>query len=233
MNMQGAIFDVDGTLLDSMFIWETIGEDYLRHRGITPKPDTHEILKPLSLAQAAAYFQATFGLSESISEIIAEVNQLIEEYYQTSLMLKPGVKEFLQILQQNQVKMCIATATDQHLVEAALKRNGILSYFIEVFTCSQVGAGKDHPKIFLDAWQALGTAKQATFVFEDAIHAIETAKAADFPVVAVYEPAYQKHQKTIQGLADYYLPSFQLFITNPNLVKELFFHEKSTDHCRF
>ena len=129
---------------------------------------------------------------------------MLERYYRFEVPLKPGAAELLERLRQDGVKLCIATATDRHLVEAALDRCGVLSCFGEIFTCNEVGHGKDEPDIFEEALRFLGTEKAETVVFDDALYAVRTAKEAGFPVAAVYD-SHEKAQDQIRMLADVYL----------------------------
>ena len=204
MRIRGAIFDVDGTLLDSMFIWDTIGETYLRSIGYEPREKLNEVFKNMSLFQAARYYRTEYGVTLSIDEIMNGVNAMLERYYRFEVSLKPGVAELLAQLQASGVKLCIATATDRHLVEAALDRCGILSCFGEIFTCNEVGHGKDEPDIFEAALRFLGTEKSETVVFDDSLYAIRTAKETGFPVAAVYD-SHEKEQDKVRLLADIYL----------------------------
>ena len=204
MRIRGAIFDVDGTLLDSMFIWDTIGETYLRSIGYQPKENLNETFKNMSLRQAARYYQTEYGVTLSIDQIMDGVNAMLERYYRFEVPLKPGVAELLERLRQSGVKLCIATATDRHLVEAALDRCGVLSCFGEIFTCNEVGHGKDEPDIFEAALRFLGTRREETLVFDDALYAVRTAKEAGFSVAAVYD-SHEKAQDQIRMLADVYL----------------------------
>ena len=204
MRICGAIFDVDGTLLDSMFIWDTIGEAYLRSIGYQPKENLNETFKNMSLHQAARYYQTEYGVTQSIDEIMDGVNAMLERYYRFEVPLKPGVAELLERLRQSGVKLCIATATDRHLVEAALDRCGVLSCFGKIFTCNEVGHGKDEPHIFEAALRFLGTRREETLVFDDALYAVRTAKEAGFSVAAVYD-SHEKAQDQIRMLADVYL----------------------------
>lgn len=202
MKIRGAIFDVDGTLLDSMSIWSTIGETYLRSIGYEPKENLNEVFKDMSLRQAAVYYQTEYGVTLSVDEIMGGVNRMLEQYYRYEVSLKPGVQELLERFQKDDVKMCVATATDRYLVEAALERCGVLPYFEEVFTCSEVCHGKDEPDIFEAALRFLGTAKEETAVFEDALYAARTAKKAGFHVVAVCDQSAEKHWNELAALAD-------------------------------
>lgn len=204
MRIYGAIFDMDGTLLDSMSIWDTIGEAYLRSIGYEPREDLNEVFKNMSLYQAARYYQTEYGVTLSIDEIMAGVNTMLEQYYRFEAPLKSGAAELLKWLQGNGVKMCIATATDRYLVEAALERCGVLSCFGKIFTCNEIGHGKDEPHIFETALRFLGTEKSETVVFDDALYAIRTAKAAGFPVAAVCD-SHEKAQDQVHALANIYL----------------------------
>ena len=207
--IDGAIFDLDGTLLDSMYIWDTIGSDYLRSLSIQPRENLNRTFKTMSLLQAAAYYRSEYGVALSTNEIMDGVNNMIERFYFYDVKAKPGVKNVLEQLKTAGVRMCVATATDRHLAEAALRHNGILGYFSGIFTCTEVGSGKDAPEIFNQALEHLGTPRQHTLVFEDALYAVKTAKDAGFAVVAVYDKSEAEHSGAIRSLADIYINSFE------------------------
>ena len=207
MKISGAIFDVDGTLLDSMSIWDTIGADYLRSIGYIPRENLNEIFKNMSLLQAAEYYRNEYGVTLRVEEIMSGVNAMLEQFYQYEAPLKPGAAELLARLRQNRVKLCIATATDRYLVEAALERCGVLSCFGAIFTCNEVGHGKDEPDIFEEALRFLGTEKAETVVFDDALYAVRTAKEAGFPVAVIYD-SHEKNQEGLRALADFYIEDF-------------------------
>lgn len=211
MNIKGAIFDLDGTLLDSMFVWNTMGSDYLKSRGITPEPGLNEKFKTMSIVQAANYYRDNYGLTDSVQEIMDDVNRIIEGFYYEKAVIKPGVKEFLEKLKAAEIKMCVATATDRHLAEAALKRNEIFDYFIDIFTCTEVGAGKDSPVIFETARNRLGCLEDQTIVFEDAPHAIKTAKAAGFKTACVLDPSFESEWPDIIKAGNYIITEFNAF----------------------
>ena len=205
--IRGAIFDVDGTLLDSMHLWDTIGETYLRSIGYEPRENLNETFKNMSLYQAACYYQSEYGVTLSTEEIIAGVNDRIGQFYRERAGLKPGVAGFLRQLREKGVKMCIATATDRPLVEAALERCGVLAYFSDIFTCFSVGHGKDEPVIYRTALEHLQTARAKTIVFEDALYAARTARRDNFVTAAVYD-AYEKRQAELRAAADLYITDF-------------------------
>ena len=205
--IQGAIFDVDGTLLDSMSVWANIGADYLRFLGYEPRENLNETFKSMSLYQAACYYQSEYGVTLSTDEIIAGVNDRIGQFYRERAGLKPGVAGFLRQLREKGVKMCIATATDRPLVEAALERCGVLAYFSDIFTCFSVGHGKDEPVIYRTALEHLQTARVKTIVFEDGLYAARTARRDNFVTAAVYD-AYEKHQAELRAAAYLYITDF-------------------------
>ena len=206
--LTGAIFDFDGTLLDSMFIWDTIGEDYLRTLGKEPHEDLKETFMTLTLEEAAEYYREHYKVTLSVTEIVDSINAMVEGIYRTKVTLKPGVTDYLRLLKESGVKMCVATVTDRYLVEDTLERLGILHYFSEIFTCAEVGYGKDKPIIYQKALEHLGTAKEETFVFEDSLFALETAKADGFPTVGVYD-MHESRQEEMKRLADCYVRSFE------------------------
>ena len=208
MRLRGAIFDMDGTLLDSMQVWENAGEDYLRTLGCVPEEGVGELMKSMSLQQAALYCRERYALPLSVEEIMAGVNGRVERFYRQEARLKPGALDFLRTLSQRGVRMCLATATDLHLVEAALDRCGVRTYFSALFTCTQVGSGKDEPHIYRAALRHLGTGRADTLVFEDAFYAARTAKGDGFVTVGVAD-AYEKNEGELERLSDFFLRDFR------------------------
>ena len=205
--IKGAIFDLDGTLLDSMFIWDTIGEEYLRSLGKEPHEDLKETFMTLTLEEAAEYYREHYGVTLAVKEIVDGVNAMVEQTYRTKVTLKPGISEYLAWLKENGVRMCVATVTDRYLVEETLDRLGVRHYFSEIFTCAEVGFGKDKPIIYQKALEHLRTEKSDTYVFEDLPFALNTAKTDGFPTVGVYD-RHEAHQDELKELSDYYVLDF-------------------------
>ena len=205
--IKGAIFDLDGTILDSMFIWDTIGEDYLRSLGIEPKEILKETFKTFTLEQAAEYYRENYGVTLSVDEIIDSVNKMVERYYAETVKLKPDIEVFLEKIKAKGIKMCIATVTDKPLVETALNRLGIRNYFSEIFTCAAVGYSKEEPHIYREAQKHLNTEKGETVVFEDALHALKTAKADGFVTVGVFD-IHEENQEELERMADCYIQNY-------------------------
>ena len=211
--IKGAIFDFDGTLVDSMFIWDTFGADYLRTLGKEPRENLTETFKTFTLEQAAEYYREHYGVALSVNEIVDGVNEMVAEIYRTKVALKNGVLEFLRDLRSKGVKMCVATVTDRPIVEDVLCNLGIRDFFTEIFTCAEVGYNKETPHIYRAALDVLGTKKDETVVFEDALHALMTAKNDGFTVAAVYDK-HEAKQIEMRSEADYYISDYEHFAWN-------------------
>ena len=174
--VKGAIFDVDGTLLDSMQIWENVANDYVKSKGKVPEDNLREIVRTMSLYQSSCYIKERYEIEDTIEKIMNDINKIVENFYLYEAKSKKGIYEFLTKLKEKGIKMCVATATDKYLVEAALERNGILSFFDGIFTCTETGYGKDEPHIFNNALEFMQTKRKNTCVFEDALYAATTAE---------------------------------------------------------
>ena len=208
MRLQSAIFDMDGTLLDSMPMWQELGVSLLGRFGVEADAELQERLKPMTLRQGAAYCRETYHLEPTVEELVALLEQRVDHFYHNEVQAKPGVARFLSLLKMEGVWMYVATATDRHLAEAALRHAGIDGYFRGLVTSAEVGSGKDNPEIFERAMRRLHSNKKDTVVFEDSLHAIRTAKAAGFRVAGVYDASSEAQQEEIRSLADYYIRSF-------------------------
>lgn len=203
-----AIFDVDGTLLDSMQMWINFGHDFLCAKGIEPPPDIDEVIQYFSLRETAEYLSGQFDLGTA-DEIEEEARQMTREFYFEKVMPKVGVEAFLKELSKNGVRMYVATATYEYLIRPALLRTGLLSYFEGIVTCSEVGHGKDRPDVYLAALNALGGDIESSWVFEDAMHGIVTARAAGFKVCGIYDLTEDKNKAKLCELCDVYTDSFE------------------------
>ena len=202
------IFDLDGTLLDSMYIWKDAGALFLKEKGIEAPQALYEQLKAMSLQQAANYLKQQFQLSLSGAEIIDGIKAVVEKQYAEHVSLKPYVLNYLKKLQDRRVRMGVVTASEYEHSEAALQRLGILDCFEFIMTCSQAGVGKDNPAIFLKAAEKWGANPQEVAVFEDALHAVETAKAAGFFTIGVYDESAKDDIENIKRTADLYINDF-------------------------
>ena len=211
LNIKGAIFDLDGTLLDSMSVWRNMAVNYLKQNNIKPKEDLFDAVRVMSLADTAVYFREEYGIQKTDEMMMAEINSNVEEFYNNVAEKKDHVFEFLDILKAKGVKMCIATATDRYLVEPAVKRTGLDKYIDRIFTCYEYG-GKDRHDIFLTALHYLGTPMAETYVFEDSLFAIKTAKSAGFPTVGIYDSYSEYQTEEIKEISDIYITGYNELI---------------------
>jgi len=208
--IRGAIFDLDGTLLDSMPIWEDAAERFLDSLGIEAEPGLREILYPMSMTEGAEYLKSRYCLDLSIDEIVAGVSRVIEDFYADQVQLKEGVGQFLEGLKQAGIRMVIATSNDRQVFEGALKRLGVFDCFDRIFTSSEIGVGKSKPDIFLAAAEFMGTLPEETWVFEDALYAIQTAKNAGFRTAGVYDSCSARDWEEIKRVSDIYMEKMDI-----------------------
>lgn len=203
--LKGIIFDVDGTLLDSMGIWQDVGVRYLEKQGVKPEPGLSEILFPLGIEEGAVYLKEHYHLEQSVDQMIAGVLDTVRDFYYNEVQLKPGVTDYLASLYQKGISMVVATSSERELVEAAFRRLNITNYIEKIFTCSEVGAGKNRPVIYQKASEYLEAGPEEICVFEDVLHALETAKRAGFHTVGVYDRFSADDNEKIQETAELYL----------------------------
>lgn len=208
--IRGAIFDLDGTLLDSMPIWEDAAERFLNSLGIEAEPGLRQILYPMSMTEGGEYLKSRYRLELSVDEIVAGVSHVIEDFYAHQVQLKEGVGQFLKGLRQAGVRMVIATSNDRQVFEGALKRLGVFDCFDQIFTCSEIGVGKSKPDIFLVAAEFMGTLPEETWVFEDALYAIQTAKNAGFRTAGVYDSCSAGDWEKIKRVSDIHMEKMDI-----------------------
>ena len=199
MNCNYAIFDMDGTLIDSMKYWKNLGREYLSRFGIVDNLDeVMEKIKPMTMTESAEYFRTEFNLSGTKESIAEEMNQMMEEHYRKDIPLKEGVKKYLQALDTRGVKMCVASATDEKLMRACLTRLGVIDYFEFILSCEEVGVGKNSPDVYLKAIEYFQKKNEIVInpkevaVYEDAAYAVRTALEAGFYVIAVRDDSNQE-----------------------------------------
>ena len=214
MRLQSAIFDMDGTLLDSMPMWRNLLNDFLHAQGRMAKGNLWEEIRPLTLLDTAVYFREVYKLRQSEEEIVSAIEERIAAFYEKEVQAKPGVEKFLSMLKMEGVWMYIATGTDRPFAEAGLKCAGIDGYFRGIVTSQESGQGKDKSAdIFERAMVRLRSNKKDTIIFEDSLPAIRLAKAAGFRVAGVYDDDCPGDQDEIRAISDYYIRSFEEMFT--------------------
>ena len=207
--IKAVLFDMDGTLMDSMWMWKDIDIEYLGRYGIELPDDLQQQIEGKGFTETAEYFRETFSLPCSVEEIKAEWNKMAFEAYRTRVPLKPGAGEFLAYLKEHGIRMAIATSNSMELALTALKANHVLEYFDCVRTACEVAAGKPSPDIYLSAAASLAVRPEECLVFEDVPMGILAGHNAGMKVCAV-EDAYSKSRgEEIQSQADYYIRDYR------------------------
>ena len=209
--IKGAIFDVDGVLLDSMGIWHDLGARYLRSQGITPAAGLNETLFAMSMEQGTEYLRTHYPLALSAAEIQGGIGRMLRDYYYKVVPAKPGAAQLLADLAARGIPVAAATSSPREHVTHALQRLGLRGYFAQIFTTGELGTSKHEPMIYDRAAQALGTAPGETLVFEDSLYALKTAKAAGFVTVGVCDANGETDQQGLAATADLYLRTLNEF----------------------
>ena len=207
--IKGAIFDIDGVLLDSMIIWTDLGERYLRSIGKEPEEGLTEKLFSMSLEQGAEYLKDTYIIDKDTSGILDDINKISEHFYYHEVEAKPGVEELLKDFRTRGIKMVAATSSPRSHVERALTRTGLHNYIDIIFTNSEVGVSKHEPDIYNLAAEYMETDPSETLVFEDSLYALKTAKAAGYVTVGIYDAKGEKNQAGLLENAKLYLKSYE------------------------
>ncbi len=204
-SIRGAIFDADGVLLDSLFIWKHLGSRCLQKRGIAAAPDLDTRLFSMSLEQGAACLKREYALPESEEALQRALQEMLRDFYVNVVGLKGGAAALLRALSEDGIPVALATSSPRAFVEKALQRNGVLHYFEgRIFTTGELGSSKHTPEIYLAAAESLGTAPAETLVFEDSLYALRTAKAAGFRTVGIYDADGEPDQEGLKEEADVY-----------------------------
>ena len=211
----GAIFDMDGTILDSGAMWDQAAPAVVRQLGYIPKASLQEDALQLGMDEFAPFLKEDYAMAQPVEEIQAAVEDVARQYYFHRAALKPGAFAFLQALKEAGIPMALATATNRVYVEAALKTVGVFPLFDTILTCPEVGQGKHSPRIFRQALADLGSEKASTWVFEDALHAIRTARADGFPVCAVDDEGAAFQRQEIWKTATCHIPGFPAWQSLP------------------
>ena len=206
--IKGIIFDVDGTLLDSMHIWGELGKRYLSFVGIEAKPGLAKILFPMSLDESSEYLKNEYNLPDSVEQITEDTIKILSDFYRYEAAPKPGALAFVKKMQDRNIPMVIATSGDRRILDTALARLGVTDCFAGILTCSELKTNKRVPTIYLRAAELLGTMPEETAVFEDVLHAIQAAKSVCFITYAIEDRFSEQDRNEIKRTSDFYLQDF-------------------------
>lgn len=208
MKIKAAIFDMDGTLIDSLFLWDVFwreaGIRFLNDPNFRPSEEDDKAVRTITLKDAMYLIHERYGLAQSPKELFEFVNATITDFYMNQVELKPGVRQWLEHCKAQGLRMCIASATVPELVSLAMAHCNITHYFEKIFSCSVVGKGKEEPDVYLAAQDHFSMAAADICVFEDSLVAIETANRIGMKTVAIYDK-YNFGQERMREIADFYI----------------------------
>lgn len=208
MKIKAAIFDMDGTLLDSLWFWEMfwerIGREYLKREGFRPTAEDDRAIRTMTLYGAMEFIHNRYNIGKSADELAAFCDEALVDFYSEDAKLKDGVIEFLEHLKAQGTLMCIASATEAIRLKIVIDKFGLEKYFSHVLSCADFGVGKDVPDIYLAAAEKLGVGAEDAWVFEDSYIAIKTAKSIGMKAVGIYDKNNFSQDK-IKATADYYI----------------------------
>ena len=208
MKIKGAIFDMDGTLVDSLmfwdYLWRELGRMFLDTNDFKPSEEVDRNVRTMIFTSAMSYVKKQYGIKASEDELVRFATSKLADFYRYDVKVKRGVIEFLNYLKHQSVKMCIASATDMEYLRIAIESCGLSEYFEFVLSCADIGKGKDQPDIYLMAQNTMGYRAEDICVFEDSYVALETAKAAGFKTVGIYDK-YNFGQERLRDASMIYL----------------------------
>ena len=207
-NKKAVIFDLDGTLVDSMWMWKAIDIEYLGRYGIELPPTLQKDIEGKSFSETAVYFKETFQLPDSLEKIKSDWNQMAYDKYTKEVWLKKGVKEFLDYCKANKIKLGIATSNSRELVESTIDALNIRDYFDYIMTSCDVAKGKPAPDVYLETAKRLEVEPSECLVFEDIEMGILAGKNAGMEVCAVEDDFSLDQTEEKKRLADYYIRDY-------------------------
>jgi len=208
MNLEGAIFDLDGTVADSLYVWKKVDRDFFGKRGFQVPEDYSEKIGSMSFREAAYYTKEFYGFSEKIEEIMAEWYNMAIFEYSYNVRPKPFVAEYIKKIKNGGCKTALCTASPKELYEPFLKKNNMFHLFDVFVSGTEISKGKEFPDIYLLTAQRLGVYPEACVVFEDILEAVKGAKAAGMKVIGVFDATSEKDRERIKKIADGFISDF-------------------------
>lgn len=207
-SVKAVIFDVDGTLVDSMWIWRQVDIEYLGKREIELPETLQKEIEGKSYTETAIYFKERFNLPDSVEEIKEEWRMMAEDFYKNRIALKKGAKELIQSLYRRGVKLGIATSNSRELVEHMLDNHGIRRYFYRIKTSCEVDKGKPYPDVYLKVAEELEVQPEECLVFEDTVAGVTAAISAGMRVVAIADEVSKDSKEKLVAMTEGYIQGF-------------------------
>lgn len=205
MKIKAAIFDADGTLLDSMGQWNLVPYKYVKSLGVAADENIAEKLFTMTISEAAEFIIDEYKLSVTVEEAVEGMDAIIREFYKNDVKLKDGAGELLEFFKSRGIPMVIGTSTDRDCIEVGLERTGISAYFDRIYTSTEVGKSKEKPDLFIQAMEFMESSPDETIVFEDGLYSLRTAATLGMKTVGVFDEVSLSNQKELKELADLYV----------------------------
>ena len=207
----GVIFDCDGTLLDTLGVWEEFECEFARRAGYEFTLEDSNYLATLTIPETGAFMHNQLGLGKDADDVVRMMDEYFIDYYATRAGERPGALSFVRGLHEQGVEMCVASSSPLPYLQAGLKHTGFAPYLKAIISVDDVGASKREPRIYEHAREILGTPPESTWVFEDAAYALRTVRGVGFHTVGIYDCDISGMRKELKELADIYLESFEGF----------------------
>ncbi|MEA4973157.1 MAG: HAD family phosphatase [Candidatus Metalachnospira sp.] len=211
MNKKGVIFDLDGTLINSMKVWENADWQLAERYNFTPDKDYWDIVTSCSFLEGAEYITNRFELGKTPQEIADELYAMALFEYENNIMLKSGAKKLVKKLKKDGFSIAVATSNIEEMTHAVLRNNGIFNYFDAFAYCDRVGKNKAFPDVYVAAAEAMKLNACECYVFEDVPYALEGAKQAGAEVIGVFDEYSASKEHEMRKKADRYIMSLEEF----------------------
>lgn len=209
-----AIFDLDGTIIDSMGMWKDISIESMNNRNITIDDDIIKVLEVMTFNESAKFLVSRFNLNEPPQALVDDWSNMAYKYYSNKFKLKSGVMEYLNYLKNNKIKLAVATSCMRNLCMAVLENNNAIHYFDEIVLSTEIGSNKSKPDIYLHTAKKLDVPPNECMVYEDILIAIKSARRAGMTVTAVYDKYAEHELQEIKKNAHFFINSFDELLLN-------------------
>ncbi len=206
--MKKLIFDMDGTLIDSMEKWVRTMVRVLENNGVSYPDNILDIIAPLSLGQSAIYFREELGMDKSVEEILGEIDAMMIKEYETSIQLKDNALTMLKALKERGYSLNILTASPHRMLDKIIARLDLAPLFDNIWSAEDLGYAKNNPEIYRAVAKKLGTTTDGCRFFDDNINALRTAHSAGVETVAVYDNASRANEDELKSFCDRYIYNF-------------------------
>lgn len=202
------IFDLDGTLIDSMWLWGQIDIDYLARFGLESPPDLQACLAGMSVNETASYMKKRFGITDPPEKMVSDWNDMAMDYYRKKIPLKKGAGAFLRAVKNRGLKTGIASSNSMELIDAVLDGLNIRPFFDCVHITNEVPKGKPSPDIYNLVASDLSVDNEKCLVFEDIKEGVMAGQAAGMEVCGVFDDFADTKGGSIREMADYFINDF-------------------------